>query len=99
MAAARSGPGAGRGTEVPAAEGRVADAVSREASRPRARPSSPSGAAGRGQTNARRPPGRRDRPMFVNAAVWSAKNITPPRLIATSWPPAGNGCTWASPHS
>lgn len=57
---------------------------SREASSPSALRSSPSGDGGCGQMNASRPPGRRACPILVNAAMWSAKNITPPRLIATS---------------
>ncbi len=34
--------------------------------------------------------------MLPNAATGSSKNIEPNRLIATSKPPAGNWCTWAS---
>ncbi|GAB3811469.1 hypothetical protein GCM10027605_51570 [Micromonospora zhanjiangensis] len=58
-----------------------------------------SGAASPGPAKASRPPGRRARPMFVNAATGSSKNITPPRLTATSKAAVGNAYTWASPSS
>jgi hypothetical protein len=47
-------------------------------------------------SSTRRPPGRRARPMLVNAATGSAKNIAPNRLMQRSKCAGGNGCTSAS---
>ena len=49
-------------------------------------------------TNASRPPGRSARPMLVNAAAGSSKNITPNRLTAASYSPSvASSSTWQSP--
>src|SRR5882757_5946782 len=50
----------------------------------------------RQQTKASRPFGLRLRRMLMNAAVGSAKNITPNREKAASNEAGSNGSTWAS---